>query len=308
MDALTRGPLSLTAALKCATDVGRILHEMHQQNRAYGEITPANVLLRPSGAELLPAHGAWDPASPERDVHGFGELLYQLVTASKVPIDATAALFRSGAPTSGPAGIRAAALRLAAKCLGLLSVNLTMQQASTEVRLLWVVARQLEAAGVQESAPTPLLVLPPPLPPEPKAALPPEPKPARGVLPRPAAPVPFRQPESAPPPPLHHDPEPLTGPSGLAPLVPLEAANFSKPPAKPVELEPAEGGNCPRCDSASVYLSKARSRFEEQLGRWKIPLCRCHRCYHRYFFFLGLKIPKEMPETTERRVKPRRKH
>ena len=28
MDALTRGPLSLTAALKCATDVGRILHEI----------------------------------------------------------------------------------------------------------------------------------------------------------------------------------------------------------------------------------------------------------------------------------------
>ena len=98
------------------------------------------------------------------------------------------------------------------------------------------------------------------------------------------------------------------GPSGLAPLVPLEAAHFSKPPPKPVELEPAGGGNCPRCDSASVYLSKARSRFEEQLGRWKIPLCRCHRCYHRYFCFAGLKIPKEMPDTTQPRVKPHRRH
>jgi len=307
VDALTRGPLSLTAALRCASDVGRILHEMHQLNRSYGKITPANVWLRPSGAELLPSHGSWDEAGPERDVHGFGELLYQLVTSTKVPIDATTALFRSVAPPSGPAGIRAAALRLAGKCLGLLSVNLTMQQASTEVRLLWVVARQLEAAGVQEGAPTPFLVLPPALPPEPKTALLPEPKPARRVLPRPAAPVPFRQPESAPPP-IHHHPEPVTGPSGLAPVVPLEAANFSKPPTKPVELEPAGGGNCPRCDSASVYRSKARSRFEEQLGRWKMPLCRCHRCYHRYFVVAGLKIPKEMPETTDRRVKPRRKH
>jgi hypothetical protein len=298
---LARGPLSLTAALRCATDVGRILHEMHMQNRAYGKIVPASVVLRASGAELLPSRGLWDQATLERDIHGFGELLYQVVTGLKVPVDASAALFRSAAPPSGPAGIRAAALRLAGKCLDLLSVKLTMQQASTEVRLLWVVARQLEAAGVRESAPSPFLVLPPALPPPPKVV----PHVAPRVIPRLPEPLPFTRPQAAPPPPVHH-PEPGSGQSGAAPVVPLEAANFSKPPVKPVELEPA-GGNCPRCESTAIYHSKARSRFELQLVRWKIPICRCHRCYHRYVTFARLKIPKEMPETTQPRVKQRRK-
>jgi hypothetical protein len=175
---------------------------------------------------------------------------------------------------------------------------LTIQQASTEVRLLWVVARQLEAAGVHECAPTPFLVLPPALPPEPQ--MPPQ------VVPPSPDPLPFTPAQATSPNPVHHHTEPGAGPTGAAPVVPLEPANFSKPPVKPVELEPA-GGNCPRCDSAFVFLSKARSPFELQLGRWKIPLCRCHRCYHRYFVFAGMKIPKQIPASTEPRVAQRRK-
>jgi hypothetical protein len=285
-----------------------MLHELHLQNRTYGKVVAANVLLRPSGAELAPARGYWAQGGPEGDVKSFGALLYQLVTGMKLPADASAALFRPTAPPSGPAGIRAAALRLAGKCTGHLSVTLTMQQASTEVRLLWVVARQLETAGVSESAATyPFLAMPEAPPPqEIPQVVPPPPKPSPRMLPQVPPPLPFTQ--QVEPPVRDQPPAPAgAGASGAPPLVPPEAADFSKTPAKTVPLEPA-GGNCPKCDSTVVYRSRARSKFERLLERWKIPICRCHRCYHRYVIFARLRIGKEMPVGTGRRFKPRRRN
>jgi hypothetical protein len=52
------------------------------------------------------------------------------------------------------------------------------------------------------------------------------------------------------------------------------------------------GDLCPRCGSANVFTSKARSMFEGLLRAIGSPVCRCHRCYHRYFVFLGMHIAK----------------
>ena len=97
------------------------------------------------------------------------------------------------------------------------------------------------------------------------------------------------------------------GETGAAPLVPLGPDSFGHPEVEPkAEPQPA-GGTCPACASAEVYVSRARSRFEKMLERWRVPICRCHRCYHRYVVFAGLKIGKDMPAGTERRFRPKRR-
>jgi DNA-directed RNA polymerase subunit M/transcription elongation factor TFIIS len=154
-------------------------------------------------------------------------------------------------------------------------------------------------------------------------ATPPAPKAAARVIPLAHAPLPYARPRIEEPAPVEsrrragkntesdhvadEPAEPAVGPTGAPPLVPLEASNFSRTPEKPTApLEPA-GGKCPKCESTAVFHSRARSRLERLLERWQIPICRCHRCYHRYLVFARLKIAKEMPVGTERRFKPRRR-
>ena len=303
-DVLARDRLSLAAALRCATEVAHLLHELHQQNRTHGKVAAASVLLRPSGTELTPSRNYWDHGDPERDVRDFGALLYEMVTGSPVPSDATVGSFKSAGLPSGPAGVRAAAIRLAGKCLGHLPMKLNMQQAATEVRLLWVVARQMEAAGASESPMAPFLV---------QAPLPP----ARAipqVPPRTIPQLPARTvrevypPVSYPPVPVEPPPPPRpsaeAGESGAAPLVPLSPQHFSKPPAKPVELVPVNS-HCPKCDGTVVYLARPRSGFERLLAQWKVPICRCHRCYHRYLVVARMRIGKEVPLDTDSRFRPK---
>ena len=290
-----------------------------------------NVRLLPAGAELAPSRRHWDHGSKERDIHGFGGMLFEMVAGMKVPLDASASMFRAVGPTSGPAGIRLAAVRLAGKCLGLFPMKLNMQQVATEVRLLSVVARQFEAGGAAEpEAAMPFLVSAHAAAPEPTGL--PVPVPPRMTtqrqrtleipLPRaePPAPTPVKAQVMKPLPPARGAVKPLPPPADIgetqaeesaeppAPLVvPIEATSFGKPTQKtPPALEPA-GGNCPKCDNSVVYVSRPRSKFEQRLVRWRIPICRCHRCYHRYVVFMGMKITKDMPVGTERRFKPRRR-
>jgi len=54
--------------------------------------------------------------------------------------------------------------------------------------------------------------------------------------------------------------------------------------------------------------SSARSRIEVFFERMKIPIVRCHRCYHRYLVIGRIRIPKDMPVGTARKFRPRKRH
>ena len=99
--------------------------------------------------------------------------------------------------------------------------------------------------------------------------------------------------------------KPVGGETGAAPIVRPGRESFGRPDAKtPAELEPA-GGHCPKCNSQGVHASRPRSRFEQTLQSWGIPICRCHRCSHRYVVFARFKITKDMPPEADRKYASR---
>ena len=298
--------MPLVGGLRCASEIARGLSEYHQQGRSYGRVTPARVVLKESGAELLPARA--QPDGQDADVTSFGALLYELIMGAKPPVDASSANFRAPGPNAGLVGIRAAAMRLAGKCLGYFPVKLSMQQAATEVRLLWVVARQLEAKGAEDPPPmaAPFLVAP--------AVSKPKPTPSPKPVPKAKlAPAIEAQVKHEPEPPVRHEPEPIDDELDLdgaesSLVVPVEASHFTKSEAPKVGPKISEeGAPCPKCDGAPVYVSRPRTKFERMLRRWKIPICRCHRCYHRYILVAGMRIQKSMPKDMERRFRPKRR-
>jgi hypothetical protein len=299
-DVLAWGPLSLAAGLRCAIEIATELRDLHQATRAYGKLTPASVILTQSGAHLLPLRDCLHEALPEGDVQAFGALFYQMLAGTAPPATLTAADIRVHGPRAGPARVRPAAMKLALKCLAPEGTALTMQRVATEIRLLGLLLRQYGAdprrAEEPLAASTPFLV--------------------RAAPPAAAPPIAFSS-GAAPPvaPEIAHSMQPAetvtgknlaAGGTGAVPVVPLEPDSFGHPkPKPPAEREPA-GGNCPKCDSPAVYVSRARSRFELMLENWNVPICRCHRCYHRYVVFARFKFAKEMPVGTRRKVKRRR--
>jgi hypothetical protein len=281
---LASGPLPLAAGLRCAHEIATQLRDMHQQSRACGNLTASSIVMSGSGARLLPSRSFWDEAAPLRDLQAFGTVFYQMLTATLPPATQTSADIRVHGPRSGPTRLRSAALMLALNCRGSKGARLSMQQVATEVRLLGVLLRQYESDARNAPAPGPFLVTAEP------ASAPPE---EVDISPPPQAPVPDVVPPAE---------------SAVAPVVPLGRDSFGRPtPKPPAERQPA-GGRCPKCDSPSIYVSRARSAFEMMLHRWSVPICRCHRCYHRYVVFARLKISKDMPATTERKFRPRRRH
>ena len=115
-----------------------------------------------------------------------------------------------------------------------------------------------------------------------------------------AAPIPpWDAPEPAP--------KAQTGDTSATPVVPLGPDSFGHPKARAQAVLQPAGGNCPKCHSTAVYVSRTRSWLERMLARWDIPICRCHRCYHRYVVIARLKIGKDMPVGSERAYKPRRR-
>jgi hypothetical protein len=183
-----------------------------------------------------------------------------------------------------------------------------MQQAASEARLLWVMARQLEADGAVEPPPMPTPFLVSAAVAKPRAA-------AR--QPQPVSKHPLRTEES----PRKHETATNQEPQTLEPeyefdLLPGEEpvvqpapSDFTRPEA-PSVLGPKIAAGvppCPKCDGAPVYVSRPRTAFERRLVSWRIPICRCHRCYHRYIAIWGMRIHKSLPKHMERRFKPKRR-
>jgi hypothetical protein len=257
---LAAGVLPLPAVLLYAGDIATELRSLHEQSRAYGGLSPLNVLVTESGVRLLPSNQFLDGTAQGHDVQAFGALLYQMLTRKTPPVSLKAADIRSRGERSGPSRLRPAVMKLALKCLAPKGAPLSMQQVDTELRLLGLLLRQYET------------------------------NPRRGRVPLAAAAE-----ADAP------------GETGGAPLVPLGPGSFGQPRAKvKADLQPA-GGTCPACASAEIYISRARSPFERLLERWRVPICRCHRCYHRYVVFARLKIAKHLPAESEHGAPTRRR-
>jgi hypothetical protein len=291
-DALASGPLPLADGLRCANEIAVELRDLHQQGRAHGKLTVDSIILAVSGARLAPLRNYWDQSVQPRDVQAFGAVFYQILTGALPPATPTAADLRVPGPRSGPTRMRSSAVMLALKCLASKGARLTMQQVATEIRLLGILLRQQEANARQEPAPVPFLVTAPPA-----AAS------ASAVRAEPETDLPLSMREMA------AAVEKMLGPgeTGATPVVPLGRESFGRPTLKePGELEPVSG-HCPKCNSVTIYASRARSPFEEMLQSWGVPFCRCHRCYHRYVVFARLRITKDMPASIDRKNQSRQR-
>jgi ribosomal protein S27AE len=136
---LAQGPLPLPLALRCATEVAAGLRQLYRAGRAHGELSPACVMLRSTGAALLPPNGLVSDANPRTDVAAFGTVLYQMLTGNQPPQGGRLA-------TAGLPGLHAAATRLASKCLATPREQApSIQMVVSEVRLLNLLARQSAA-------------------------------------------------------------------------------------------------------------------------------------------------------------------
>ncbi len=268
---LAQGPLPLPLALRCATDVAAALRELHQAGRVHGEVSPASVVLRPSGAVLLPPNGLVTEGDSGADVAAFGAVLYQMLTGRKLPPGGFLAAPAECALRTSPRGLRAAATRLTAQCLATPPDQApTIQMVVTEVRLLNVLARQL---GDESPAPAP-----------------PQRAPA-GTF---ANGEPAKESVSAM---LSRKPVP-----GLAPYeadAELHEPELDGGPDHASEIDnraPSRVERCPKCGSRRVHESQARTKFESFLTNFEIPIYRCHRCCHRYVVVFRFAFSKAPPE------------
>ncbi|MEO8592777.1 MAG: hypothetical protein ABI759_05620 [Candidatus Solibacter sp.] len=300
-DAIAQGPLPLQLALHVAYDLAGELRDLHEQARAYGKLTPHSVALTDAGARLLPQRTYWEKAVPERDIQAFGNVLYQMLHGVPAPSTLTASDIRLPAGQTGPARLQATGTKLALRCLNPRGSRLSMQQVATELRLLSVMQRQEDAhARPPEESPAP----------HPGVKAPATWTPPIGMLIDTPGAIPL-----PPPAPISQAEDSAPAVSGGAdedgaviPVVQLGPTSFGQPKPQPPSVEATRGGPCPKCDAAVVFVSRARSRFEMLLERLKVPIVRCHRCYHRYFMFGSLKIPKDMPFGGDRRFRPHQRH
>ena len=284
-EVLARGPLPLETALRHATEIAAALREMHQDGRAHGSVEPSNVFLKASGAILLTPERRGYP-DPLDDLAGFGIILYAMLTG-RAPKGEEFRLVPAKPPAvKGPAAVRAAATRLAERCLTAeREIAPDMQKILTEVRLLHVMSKQFTP-----DAPTLHAVPPPP----PAPSFPPTQPLA--VFAGKAQPI-INPPAAAPPSP--------------AESVPLDAAAAPAPAADSTVVKPGENSPptvrargshsrpvlkdvmCPKCKGYHVRLSRPRTRFERFLNLLGIGVHRCHRCFYRYIPVLGRKIVRK---------------
>jgi hypothetical protein len=294
---LADGPLPLPLALRCATDVAAALRELHVVGRAHGEVSAASIVLRPSGAVLLPPNDLQREVNLRADVAGFGAVLYEMLTGGEPPSGGPLAAPEEHVPHSGVPGLRAAATRLAAKCLATPPDEApTIQMVVTEVRLLNVLARQSEAESpaLPQRAPAPQTL--------PKA---------NPLAEWTAATEQVEKPERA---------APTESFVGGEPTREFDSAMMSRKPASSpasperdakLPEEEQEGGpddekeiddgaptpldRCPKCGSRQIHESHPRTKLEFLITNAGIPICRCHRCCHRYVVVLRFAFSKNVP-------------
>jgi DNA-binding helix-hairpin-helix protein with protein kinase domain len=236
---LAQGPLPLPLALRCATDVAAVLRELYRTGQAHGDVSPASVVLRSTGAALLPPSSSVREADSRADVAAFGTVLYQMLTGSIPPLSGPLASPAERVPNAGPSGLRTAATRLAAKCLATPPEQApNIQMVVTEVRLLNLLARQ---SGAESPAKT------------------------------------------------------RRTPHGRAAALPKQHGRAG-PKRKIAERTPSPLERCPRCGSPDVCEARRRTGLEILMSGIGIPICRCHRCCHRYVVLFRLAFPKTPPE------------
>jgi hypothetical protein len=294
-EVLAKGPLPLEAALRYATEIATVLREMHLDGRAHGSVEPQNVYLKSSGATLAPPdrRGYTDPLN---DLAGFGMVLYAMLTG-RAPAGEELRLVPAKPPVvKGPAAVRAAATRLAERCLTAERETAPdMQKVLTEARLLHVMSKQFQpdAQG--------LFAVPAPAPPAFPAGQ------TLEVYAGKAPPIinpPAGTPETAST--LETDPVPPEAVLLDPPVADEEEQGTEPPAARPGEHSPptvrARGSHsrpvlkdvmCPKCKGYHVRLSRPRTRFERLLNLMGIGVHRCHRCFYRYIPLLGRKIVRK---------------
>lgn len=242
-------------ALQCATDIAIALRQLHNQRQAHGSIGGSTVLLRETSARLAPPYPGIR-ASQESDIAAFGSVLYQLVHGGEPPAGFTATRPPPNSHRNDNEGLAAAVTDLAYRCMASCAQNIPdMQKVLTEVRLLAVMSRH----RIQEVPERRSLIAVPP-----------------AVAPQPRAPATV--------------PEPIVEPAPLQEEVP--ASGFQDRKAERHAALTPTCERCPKCSSNYVYGSKARDWVERRFKNFAVPLYRCHRCYHRYFIVLQMKIAK----------------